>query len=92
MERGAAPLLLIRYTARAKSETEETRGTIRVVGVQRVTSSMSPGKKNDTLAELEDTQAALRQNIEDSKDLIAKSEQLLERHRTEQARLAGGAS
>jgi phage shock protein A len=53
---------------------------------------MSPGKKNDTLAELEDTQAALRQNIEDSKDLIAKSEQLLERHRTEQARLAGGAS
>ena len=40
-------------------------------------------RKEDTLSELESTQAALRQNIEDSKELIARSERLLERHRAE---------
>lgn len=44
-----------------------------------------PRERNkDTLAELESTQAALRQNIEDSKELIARSKELLDRHRAEQ--------
>ena len=46
-----------------------------------------PRKQHDeTLAELESTQAALRENIEASKELIARSAELLDRHRAEQAR------
>ncbi len=41
-------------------------------------------QKIDPLVELERTQAALRKNIEDSKELIARSEELLDRHREEQ--------
>ena len=40
--------------------------------------------REDALAELESNQAELRKNIEMSKDLIAKSDQLLERYRAEQ--------
>jgi hypothetical protein len=52
-----------------------------------------PRERNqDPLAELESTQAALRENIEASKELIARSEKLLDRHRAEQeqARSAPG--
>ena len=45
---------------------------------------MSDERKEDSLAKLERTQAALRKNIEDSNELIARSEELLERHRAEQ--------
>ena len=44
-------------------------------------------EKNDVLSELESTQAALRENIEASKDLIARSEELLDRHRAEHAQM-----
>lgn len=39
--------------------------------------------KEQTLAELESNQAELRKNIETSKALIAKSDELLERYRAE---------
>ena len=45
---------------------------------------MSGERENDPLAELESTQAALRKNIEDRKELIARSEELLDRHREEE--------
>ena len=40
---------------------------------------------DDPLAELESTQAALRRNIEASEELIARSEELLGRYRSEEA-------
>jgi uncharacterized coiled-coil protein SlyX len=52
---------------------------------------MSRERENDPLAELESTQAALRKNIEDSNELIAKSEELLDRHREEMQRRSGNA-
>lgn len=45
---------------------------------------MSRERSQDPLAELESTQASLRDNIEASKELIARSEELLDRHRAEQ--------
>ena len=51
---------------------------------------MSRKPRDETLAVLESTQAALRKNIEDSKELIAKSEKLLDRHRAEQAQVPSG--
>ena len=51
---------------------------------------MSGQARDDTLAELESTQAALRKNIEDSKELIARSEELLDRHRAEQEQSLSG--
>ena len=53
---------------------------------------MSRQSKEDTLSELESTQAALRKNIEDSKELIARSEKLLDRHRAEQMQPDAGNS
>ena len=47
---------------------------------------MSRKENDDTLAKLESTQAALRENIEASKELIARSDKLLDRHRAELAR------
>jgi hypothetical protein len=47
-------------------------------------------QKSDPLVELEKTQAALRKNIEDSKELIARSEELLDRHREEQIQKRSG--
>ena len=47
---------------------------------------MSRKQNDETLAELESTQAALRENIEASKELIARSAELLDRHRAAQAR------
>ncbi len=49
-------------------------------------------QESDPLRELESTQAALRKNIEDSKDLIARSEELLDRHREEQLRKHSGSA
>jgi hypothetical protein len=48
---------------------------------------MSRERQDDTLAELESTQTALRKNIEDSKELIARSEELLDRHRAERTQM-----
>ena len=42
-----------------------------------------PRKKDETLNELERTQAELRKNIEASKELIARSDELLDRYRSE---------
>ena len=42
-----------------------------------------PQKKKQTLSEIEETQSLLRENIEQSKALIQKSEELLEKHRKE---------
>ncbi len=47
-------------------------------------------RESDPLGELESTQAALRENIEASKELIARSEELLDRHREEQAQRGSG--
>lgn len=44
---------------------------------------MPPMTKNETLAELESNQAELRKNIEASKELIARSDKLLERYRVD---------
>ena len=40
-------------------------------------------KKPDPLKEIEDTQAALRASIEQSRDLAEKSQELLDKHREE---------
>lgn len=47
-------------------------------------------QESDPLGELESTQAALRRNIEASKELIARSEELLDRHREEQIQKQSG--
>ncbi len=44
---------------------------------------MPKKKKNETLSAIEETQSLLRDNIEQSKALIQKSEELLEKHRKE---------
>jgi hypothetical protein len=51
---------------------------------------MSHENEDDPLAELENHQAALRRNIEASEDLIARSEELLGRHRMEQTQRPAG--
>lgn len=51
---------------------------------------MSREQKIDPLVELESTQAALRKNIEASNELIARSEELLDRHREEQIQKRSG--
>ena len=51
---------------------------------------MSYENRDDPLAELENTQAALRKNIEASEELIARSEELLGRHRMEQTQGPAG--
>ena len=47
--------------------------------------SMAYDHEEDPLAELQKTQASLRRNIEASEELIARSEELLGRHRAGQA-------
>lgn len=51
---------------------------------------MPRNSKHDTLAELESNQAELRKNIEASKELIARSDKLLERYRDDQEEKDGG--
>ena len=46
---------------------------------------MAYDNEEDPLAELQRTQAALRRNIEASEELIARSEELLGRHRAGEA-------
>ncbi len=46
--------------------------------------------ESDPLGELESTQADLRRNIDASKELIARSEELLDRHREEQIQRRSG--
>lgn len=43
-------------------------------------------ENEERLAKLESTQAELRENIEASKELIARSDKLLDRHRADLAR------
>lgn len=52
-------------------------------GVVGMSGVPTKSKKPDPLKEIEDTQAALRASIEQSRDLAEKSQELLDKHREE---------
>ncbi len=53
-------------------------------------SPMPRSPRQETLSAIEENQAELRKNIEASRNLIAKSDELLDRYREQEAEEAGG--